>query len=253
MSITRIDCQFYRPPELGESAGFVALNPSQRPGSLVFAGAYAARGGIGSQVASKLSLEHFISGVLDYFGDGASIEHPPRDQDISLDILEAAFRNANSSVYNFGHRLAAGGRMAAAMLGLVIERKIIAAGRVGPSSAYLFRGGELFPFFESRDFGTDEASYERLLGAHSVVSVELASVPVQQDDVVLAFSSVLDSDSELQLNVLLSEEPLERTPRLVDYYMQRILRRVFADDQPRFAMVARVGPDSIYLQQALER
>lgn len=249
MSITRIDCQFHRYDLAGERSGYVALNPSRRPGSLVFAGSCAAREGISSQVASKLSREHFISAVLDYFASSKGAVAESRDEeDISLEVLEAAFRNANTSVYNFGHKLAAGGRMAASLLGLVIERKIVAAGRVGPGSAYLYRGGELFPFFESRPFGHDDASLERLIGAHSIVSVELASVPVAEDDIIVAFSSVLDSDSEQQLTVLLAEEPIVPEISLVDYHMRRILPRLFGEpDELMFAMVARVGPEAIYL------
>lgn len=252
MSITRIDCQFYRYEYAGERSGYVALNPSRRPGSLVFAGSSAAREGISSQVASKLSREHFISAVLDYFGANRSAAATRDEEDISLEVLEAAFRNANTSVYNFGHKLAAGGRMAASLLGLVVERKIVAAGRVGPGSAYLYRGGELFPFFEARDFGNDEAALERLIGAHSIVSVELASVPITEDDIIVAFSTVLDSDTEQQLTVLLAEEPIKPEVSLVEYHMRRLIPRLFGEPEDlMFAMVARVGPEAIYLGNAV--
>ena len=42
MSFTRIDCQFHRPEGAGERSGYVAINPSKLPGSLVFAGSTAA-------------------------------------------------------------------------------------------------------------------------------------------------------------------------------------------------------------------
>ena len=251
MTITRIDCQFFRSPGGGERAHYAALNPSRQPGSLVFAGSYAAREGISSQVAGKLALEHFVSAVLDYC---QTKEGEDLDADIPLEVLEAAFRNANSSVYTFGHKLAAGGRMAASLLGIVIEQRTVAAGRVGANSAYLFRGGELFPFFEPRTFGHDEASLEKLIGAHSIVSVELAAVPIQEDDFVVAFSEVLDSDTELQLNTILSEEPLRRDVSLADYYMQRVLSRLFPEsEEPKFAMLAHVGPNAIYLSAPMER
>ncbi len=251
MTITRIDCQFFRDAELGERAHYVALNPSHQPGSLVFAGSYAARDGISSQVAGKLSLEHFVSAVLDFCS--ARLRNEVKG-DMTLEVLEAAFRNANSSVYSFGHRLAAGGRMAASLMGLVIERRSVAAGRVGANSAYLFRGGELYPFFESKSFGSDEASLEKLIGAHSIVSVELACVPIEEGDYILAFSETLDSETELQLNTLLSEAPLRSDVPLADYYMQRILSRLFPEAGAlKFAMLAHVGPDSVYLNDPLAR
>lgn len=246
--MTRIDCQFHRPPDIGERANYVALNPARRPGSLVYAASYAAREGLSSHVAAKLSLEHFTAAVLDYYAGLAPNAPGSKTQAISLEVLESAFRNANTSVYNFGHKLAAGGRMAACLLGIVIDRHIVAAGRVGASSAYLFRAGELFPFFEARSFSGDEAASEKLIGAHSIVSVELASVPVQENDCVLAFSTILDSDTELQLSTILSEDPLRPGQAPADYYMRRILTRLFADPaELLFAMCARIGPEAIYL------
>jgi hypothetical protein len=254
MSLTRIDCQFYRHENAGEKSGYVALNPSKSPGSLVFAGSSAAREGISSHVASKLSREHFVSAVLDYFNEEkGKLGTGGQEDDISVDVLEAAFRNANTSVYNFGHKLAAGGRMSAALLGLVVEGQTVAAGRVGPGSAYLYRGGELFPFFEQRAFGNDDAAIERLIGAHSIVSVEVASVPVCEDDIIVAFSSVLDSESELQLNVLLAEEVDNPKTSLVEYYLKRIIPRIFGEsEEPLFALVARVGPRAVFLGNAVE-
>lgn len=252
MSITRIDCQFHRSASVGERASYIALNPSLRPGSLVFAASFAAREGISSQVAGKLALEHFTTAVLDFFSSAAARGGATAEQEISLEVLEAAFRHANTSVYQFGHKLAAGGRMAASLLGLVIEQRAVAAGRVGEGSAYLFRGGELFPFFEQKVFGSDEAALERLIGAHSIVSVEVASVPIEEEDVIVVFSQALDSDMEQQLCVLLSEAPLRKEVSIAEYYLRRALSRLFPDQEVPFAMAARVGPEVIYLSRPVE-
>lgn len=66
---------------------------------------------------------------------------------VSLELLEKAFKAADDSVYQFGHKLAAGGRLSTSLIGLVIEKNLIAAGRVGHGNAYLCREGEVFPFF----------------------------------------------------------------------------------------------------------
>ncbi|MEZ4753181.1 MAG: hypothetical protein R3A13_02595 [Bdellovibrionota bacterium] len=65
MSLTRIDCQFFRPESAqGDLSSYVALNPSGLPGSFVVASTHAARAGIGrAKLPVKLSLEHFVSGV----------------------------------------------------------------------------------------------------------------------------------------------------------------------------------------------
>src|SRR5436190_1494747 len=100
MSLTHIDCFIFRGNGApSDSSSFVAVNPRHVPGSLVVANALAARESISSQVACKLALEHFLDGVLDYYSGGpenngatSSIkpkEYPP---EISLEVLEAAFK-----------------------------------------------------------------------------------------------------------------------------------------------------------------
>ncbi|MCB0334190.1 MAG: hypothetical protein KDD55_11860, partial [Bdellovibrionales bacterium] len=204
MSCTHLDSFTYRGANaLVDTSSYVSFNPHGKAGNLVFAGARAVKQSIGSQVACKLSLEHFIEGILDYFGGGFS-EEDFTEEEPSLRALEAAFKRANKSVYSFGHSLAAGGRMAAAFIGLVLEDDMIASGRVGNGSAYLYRAGELFPFFDST--GQEEGAHqEGYLGTQSLVSVELASVATEPHDVLYVFSQELSEKEENDL-ISLSQE-----------------------------------------------
>ncbi|MCB0318492.1 MAG: hypothetical protein KDD56_07020 [Bdellovibrionales bacterium] len=242
MSVTRIDCQIFRPDKArGDLSSYVAFNPSGMPGSFVVANAHAAREGIGAQVACKLSLEHFVDGVLEYFSGEIGVP----EGDISLAVLESAFKKANSSVYEFGHKLAAGGRLSASMLGIVVEDNTIAAGRVGTCSAYLFRENELFPFFETLD--PKDISEDDFVGAKSLVTVELASVPVQAGDRIFAFSSVLTEINERKLNSFAANMTLESMDEC-----KNCVEAVFGDKPPEsFSMVAEIGPNTIYLSEVI--
>lgn len=250
MSLTHINCHFFRGERAKiDTSSFVALNPRRIPGSLVVAGSTAARESIGSQVACRLALEHFVDGVLDFYEkqDRAKNVKAQPDEEISLGVLEAAFKRANSSVYHFGHQLAAGGKMAASLIGLVIEERIVAAGRVASGSAYLLRGGELFPFFESGEVQRSDPTLGAFVGANALVAVELASVPIQESDTVIVFSRKLNSEQE---GVLL--EAVRGIERFSNDNCAFIVRALFpGKDDIAFSMTATIGPETIYLNKAL--
>lgn len=252
MSLTKIDCFLHRGRGADlDTSSYVALNPCQKPGSLVLAGASAARGNIGGQVACRLSLEHFVDGVFQYFlehvnSNGNGTASTADSVEPSVEILESAFKRANSSVYNFGHQLAAGGRMAASLIGLVIERDIIAAGKVGTGHACLYRADEIFPFFDLADDAAATGK-EGYVGENSLVSVELASVPSCEQDLVLLFSASLAAEQLQRMKLVLTElssEPFVSCNEIG----QRLIPIV---DDMAFFSVARIGPETIYLKRAL--
>ncbi len=251
MALTRIDCHFFRGALANsDTSSFVGINPDKKPGSLVVAGACAVREGIGSQVACKLSLEHFLDGVLNYFGEGGTKGDESSPPEVSLQVLEAAFRDANSAVYDFGLKLAAGGRMSASLLGLVVEDAVVAAARVGRGSAFLLRGGELFPFFEGpgADRRVDDPALGLYIGAQSLVSVELASVPLQSGDVLLLFSEDIDDEGARAI--------VSRSPQ-IDFIAPSASEEVSQAALPdperlAFGISAMIGPDAIYLDRPLD-
>lgn len=258
MAFTRLDCHIFRGEEAAnDSSSFVALNPFMVPSRMVFAGSSAARGSIGSQVAYRLALDYFVKGVETSFGAA-----PSKDggDERAVKALEEAFRSANSSVYSFGHKLSAGGRMAASLLGFVIEGGRLATGRVGFGSVYLFRNNQLYPFFEApegeterigdaAEFPDDYANRKySFIGSNALVDVDLASVELRGDDVICAFSRPLTT-----LNETLLFESLEslRGEGMLSQKQgeaaMRLCTEVFTEPETvSYALVATIGPDTIY-------
>lgn len=250
MRATKIDIFFYRGVSSDtEEASYVSFNPTLTPGSLVAATSVTSRESISNQVASKMALERFVEGVLEFFSSGGAASKSASEDEKSLQILEAAFKRANAAVYQFGHKLAAGGRMSASLLGVVIEEACVAAGRAGRSSAYLARGSSLFPFFDQpRDVGMNEQqAREQLVGAHSVVAVELAAVTVEPNDVIVAFSEPLEEGDELRLRDIVQSVDLGgKNPA------EEVVRVLFGRDRRvSFALLAVIGPPAIYLDRAV--
>lgn len=235
MSITRLDCSFCcnGPPE---SRGARALNPIQKPGSLVVAAATAGRDNICGHVASKLGLDHFMDGVLEAYGDVR-----PRNGESGVSVLEEAFRRANSCVYEFGHKLAAGGRMAASLIGIVIADGTASCGRVGTNSAFLYRGFELFPFFEND-------SSDQFIGSQSLVSVQISSIAVEPSDTFILFSNPLDDERRNRLVDILEEDEWQTKPDAA----LSLSKQLYPGGDLSFLVVVRVGPDAIYLRKPLQ-
>ncbi|NDC38482.1 MAG: hypothetical protein EBZ48_10575 [Proteobacteria bacterium] len=249
MTLSKIDCSYHvLSASEGGATTFVMLNPMKSPGSLVAAGAAARRDNIGSQVACKLAIEHFLESVLAEFPTEIQAVTAPDDGEPTVRVLEAAFKRANSSVYSFGHKLAAGGRMGASMIAMVITARSVGAARAGEGAAYLLRQGELFPFFEEKHAKeAPEQLQEQLVGAHSLVSVELASVPLEPEDVLLLLSRTPNEVQQRRMAIVL--KGLEREDQNA---AQTVVRRVFdKGGPPEFAMLVRIGPEAIYLGEPM--
>jgi hypothetical protein len=267
MALTRLDCDIFRGREaVTDASAFVALNPLLRPAQLVFAGATAVIEGVGSQVAYRLAIEHFVKGVLScYEKSGSPAADPSADEDSAVWVLEEAFRLANSSVYSFGHKLAAGGRMAASLLGLAIEGERFAAARVGQGSVYLFRHKQLFPLFSTEgidrsvvgdvpEFSPDAFNQRQtFVGSNSIIDVEIASVSLQPGDTIAAFSRPLTTLNETllfqHLEVVAGEgfpdtQPLHQAEQMcVDVFTE--------PDTLSFACLAALGPEVIFCSKVL--
>jgi hypothetical protein len=262
MALTRLDCDIFRGSEaLPDASAFVALNPGMRPAQLVFAGSTAAISGVGAQVAYRLAIDYFVEGVLEHFKAGSQEAAPSKeDAESAVATLESAFRVANASVYGFGHKLAAGGRMAASLLAFTVEKEKFAAARVGQGSVYLFRDNQLFPFFASEgvdrsvvgdiaEYSKDSASQRQaFVGSHSIIDVEVASVILHPGDYVVAFSRPLSSLNETLLFQHLEVLVAEGFPQTQPYNMaEQMCLDVFTQaDTLSFACMVGLGPEAIY-------
>ena len=256
MAITRVDCNICPgSQDQGLHASYVAFNPRRAAGSMVVGWAGAGRSGLGGQVACKLALEQFTEGVLEYFDERDEVRALAVGDDIpsdggSIAVLETSFGRANRTVYEFGHKLAAGGRMSAWMLGFVVEGSTVSAAKVGPGNVFLHRAGAIFPFFVENE--SDELAAARAptncIGTNSLVSVELASVDIEANDKLVLVGAELEPSQQENLRQLLCE-----TPSTDENAAQFLSRRLFdpADMQRPTLVSCVVGPETIYLDETV--
>ena len=261
MALTRVDCHLFRGDRAAHDvSSYVALNPEIEPSRMVFGGASAARESLGSQVAFKLALDYFVKGIETSYASVSRTPQSGKGEEAVVKVLEDAFRSANSSVYSFGHKLSAGGRMAAALLGVAIHDGRLATGRVGFGSVSLFRKNQLYPFFEAPEGETEKIGDARefpddlttrkysFVGSNALVDVEMASVELQGEDIICAFSRPLTSLNETLLfesleGLLADGYPLAS----LDDVAARLCHDVFTEPETlSYALVASVGPDVIY-------
>lgn len=243
MLLTKIDCDFFGIRRAGQQlSSYIALNPTLCPGNLVVAESSAVQETIGSQVACRVALEHFVDGVLRFFGDRDNVASENRAVLISEEVLEAAFKRANQAVYELGHKLAAGNRMAASLIGLVVQDQGVTAARVGGRGAYLVRGNKIFPFFDDSAQGNKSS----LIGAGKSVVVELASIALQPFDGIVIFSKALTVRELRRWNSLLPSFDWE-----VDGVAEKLRNIVFGSraDQVDFSATIRIGPGVVYLKE----
>ena len=242
-----------------EQSSFLSVNPTKMAGTALFVGTCAERAALGGQVASKLALQHFLNGAHD------SLDEPSTNKSISdssLAALEAAFRTANAAVYEFGHKLSAGGRMAASLISVFVRGDFIATGRVGKGVAYLARNGEVFPFFSKRLPDQEVIT----VGSNSIVSVELASVPAQAGDIVLVFSDPIPVEEESELGYMVSLllpkfDQLDEdgnlnargkgSGKLDGKACERLTQQLFGEKGPAFASIIALGPEVTFLEPQL--
>lgn len=269
MNITRLDCDIFRGAHaLADASAYVALNPGICPAQMVFAGSTAAIQGVGAQVAYRLAIDYFVEGMLDHFsGHTRETLSTSEDTESVVKALESAFRTANASVYGFGHKLAAGGRMAASLLALMVDRRQFAAARVGRGSVYLFRNKQLFPFFSSEgvdrsvvgdveEYASEIASQKHaFVGSHSIIDVEVASVVLHPGDYVVAFSRPLSTFNETLLFQHLEVINEGGFPELQPLRMaEQMCLDVFAQAETlSFACMIGLGPEAIYCTQIVKK
>ena len=219
----RIDYHF-SPYKEGVSS--VAFTPRSSPGALIVAIASKAREALGGVVASRLALEHFSEGALEGWSDSDG----PKS-------LEEGFRNANRAVFDFGARLSAGGRLAASLIAVAVDRNEIALARAGRGGAYLFREGQIFPFFEEEVLAhPDDPVLGIYVGAQPKITVQTSAIPCGSRDTVLLLSRTLSSDEIERI-----EDALDLAGNKQEAYLRKLIT------QFEFGMSFTIVSDVVYL------
>jgi len=260
MTVTKLDTYFYQGKKaVPELSSYVGLNPGMSPAHFTFAGAAAAREGLGSQVAYRLAIDYFVAGLIEHYNLEESASSF-MSEEATMNALQHAFRNANSSVYSFSHKLAAGGRLAASLVGVVFQPGRLAAARAGSASVYLFRNGALLPFFESALAGElvgdapefipeDIAHRISFVGVQSLVDVEIASVELLENDIVCVFSRPLSPLNETLLLEALQAQESQSTKNRNENRLDLLCKDVFTESETlSFAALVQLGPDSILIR-----
>jgi|GEM_PF-5085003 len=224
-----------------DNSSFAFFNPDFEVGAMAFAASLAVQESIGSQVACRLALEHFTGGALDFFRPNPAESSRPT----AVEALESAFKRSNQSVYSFSHGLAAGGRLVASLVGMVLCRNFLAVARVGSHFAYLVRGGEVFSLFEDPEISKIEQSPGAGVGIQSRVEVEVASLNIQSGDTFV----ILPQQLQVAQQSLLAEVIEDIEPFCFGGAASEVAG--FLTSAPRelaYFFLNRVGPKSLFLR-----
>jgi hypothetical protein len=158
--------------------------------ALVLAALEGVRGSITSQIAvqmSKTAIEDkacvICSGAL------PRGEHP-----LATEIVRETLREANAQVYVYAHKMQAGGKIAATGFVASFDGARLTAARVGKFESFLLRDGALSSLYDqspvSSETERDEKGgvLQRFIGANAQILVDLASVSIQPDDIIVLTS-----------------------------------------------------------------
>lgn len=238
MALTRIDYAFGQGEPRGELS---AVNPNGLPGSLLMAGASGGSSSIKAEVALRLALQRFTNTALDLFS--GELE---RSSDSNLELIESSFREANRAVFKFANRRDREW-FNSSLAAVLIDGSSACAGRIGRGSVYLYRGGELFSFFAINPVPTESTPRGFFLGSDRLVSVDLASVPMRESDLIVLLSEPIDPVQEGELSLFL-QGLSAGSEDLAVKVVEGLVRR---NGNLAFCQAASIGPDVIYLKKAV--
>ena len=192
----------------GKSSGalcFVSLGTqwTDEPPPLFFAALFGTRENISSQIAVQMSIDAFIETALEVAEAPADPSLP-----VSSTIVREAFKEANARVYQYAHRMGAGGTMGAVGAAACYAGGRFTMARVGSFGGYLVRQRDCMPLFERDEKQSTAGTLTRFIGANAQVLVDLASLEVAAGDLV-AFTSIPEIEKSADVLSLSADgEPL---------------------------------------------
>jgi hypothetical protein len=132
------------------------------------------------QLASKLALEKYA----DVLFNSVRRHRFHKKQERDPLILEDVFLQTNDYIYRFAHKLAAGGKTSASLVGVLWGPHAVSVARAASGSVFLVRDEQLFPFFDDTMSVYDIA----YLGVTHNPVLDFSSVQAKRGDLVLLFS-----------------------------------------------------------------
>ena len=235
MSLTRIDCLTYN--EKSEQGFYeVIFNPLMVPGCAVIALSSPASRAIGSQVATQLALQYFVEGIMDFCKLNCKDN---KSKNLSHDLIASGLKNANRSVYDFGHKLSAGGRMKAFLTTLAISNNVASVARVGGGDVYLYRQNHLYSFFDDSQKEENNSN----VGQNSLISVQFSDIDLEKNDKLILFPYSL-SEKEIQI----CENYINKAKFLNQIIFDKMLAKILKENNDlKTSMLAQIGEDAIFL------
>lgn len=139
--------------------------------------------GIGPGITSKIAVRLAAEAVTERLAV-ADVEISSGPVACSA-LVQAALRQANDRVYEYGHRMAASGQVAALGYLAACDGDTVSIGRIGPFESWIWRQGRLTRFHEKIPKERDMPVLQRAIGLHSRILVDLSSVNVREGDMIL--------------------------------------------------------------------
>ena len=217
-------------------------------------------GNITSQIAVQLSHDAIAERALEF---ACELSRAPEslaggDDPLSLRFVREALKAANTGVYEYSHRMAAGGQVSATGFVASFDGVKFGLGQVGSYETYVWRSGQLEPFYDYSEEVLDssrEGILRRFIGANAQILVDLAAVNVRQGDIV-----VLTSMCREERFPAVVERVLSTTDSLADAAVavaSEVARlcliegegRSFAFQGNALALLVRIGKPFIELKQ----
>lgn len=138
--------------------------------------------------------------------------------------------------------------MSAHLMSLVLEGEVASAARIGTGGVYLCREGRAFPFFDPGSRSSTDIHPEGLVGAHSLVSVELSTIQVREYDTLLFVAGTLNDEQEARLSYTI-DHVLEHSVRPSAALARTLFSR---REEPPFTMIMKLGQEIIELQEEIQ-
>ncbi|MFN8389635.1 MAG: PP2C family serine/threonine-protein phosphatase [Bdellovibrionota bacterium] len=205
------------------------------------------RGSITSQIAVKMSSDAAIARATEIASthtteDGAATE-----------VVRESFKSANSEVYQYGHRMGAGGKMGATGLIAGVAGAKLAVGRVGAYEGFLCRDRSIVPIFEPHAAAKPEHApgmLARFIGANAQILVDLAAVKLKDNDLIVL--TTLQDNPQVRAAVEAAAEekvPLEERARMI---ARAAVNAGYGAEREMVVVAIRVGRPTIMLREVVE-
>ncbi len=179
-----------------------ALSMGLTPATFMLAVVEGERGSITGQIAAQMAIAAIGEKAQEICAAPGAQGRVP-----APDVVRDVFREANRQVYQYAHRMQAGGQVGATGFVCAFDGECFAAAKVGVYEHYLWRNRELIRLHrQSSDAETQSAAgtLQRFIGANSQILVDFASVTLRDGDCLLVTTLGVGEEFEHVIRDVLS-------------------------------------------------